>query len=377
MLGRGGHRVTAADSDAHAAGFYSRYASARFVHPRVDTEPEQFVNSIAELLRREPHDVVLPLYEEALPLAKYSTALPEGVRLPLADYGSMLMLHDKQRLYELAQRIGVPLPKTQIVPGELPSDTVFPAVLKVGQSSSARGVAVIRSRDEFSAAWAVLRATHKLPPTVAPILQQFVSGPQVCTLSFAWHGKPKGTLVYRNICEFPPNGGAGIVRESVDNPVVVEQVERLIRASGFHGVVGFDFLVGGDGNPLLTDANPRPTPGVLLAQRCGIDLVSMMIARDEPPQAPPPRLGLRTRFDPLVAVWMLRSLWPQRDGWRRLATTLSLLVPKRRSASDLFDGGDLRSLRALPIAAFDALRARRRGEHLLDTVATSQYRDYE
>jgi len=101
-----------------------------------------------------------------------------------------------------------------------------------------------------------------------------------------------------------------------------------------------------------------------------------MLAATEPPAAPPARAGLRTRFDPLVAVWMLRSLWPQRDGWRRFATAVSLLVPKRRSSSDLFDRGDLRSLRALPIAAIDALRARRHGGRLIDTVASSQYRDY-
>jgi hypothetical protein len=81
-----------------------------------------------------------------------------------------------------------------------------------------------------------------------------------------------------------------------------------------------------------------------------------------------PRIDLDSR------AWF-EALKPGRDYWRRLRLALSLLVPKSSSASDFFSFDDLPSLRALPIAAVDACRTLRRGRWL-DTVASSQYREY-
>jgi predicted ATP-grasp superfamily ATP-dependent carboligase len=374
-LGRRGYHVTAADSDPHAAGFYSRYTRARWVHPRLDLDGRAWFDALMRYLRHEPHDVVLPMYEEALVLARYAPELCGLSRVAVGEYACMMEMHDKRRLYELAERIGVPVPATRLVAGSLPEGLRFPLVLKVGQSSSARGVAIVHSAAEFERVWNSLRASHALPPSVPAIVQDLVVGEQLCTLSFAWRGRSKGTLVYRNLCEFPRNGGAGIVRTSIHHAEIVAHVERLIEANRSHGIVGFDFMSDATGRPWLIDANPRPTPGIWLAQRCGLDLVGMAIAQAEPACVIDVRAGLRTRVDPIVALWMLRSLLPGRDYSRRLRLALSLLVPKSSSASDTFSFDDLPSLRALPVAALDTCRALRRGR-LLDTVAASQYREY-
>lgn len=376
-LGRRGYSVTAADSDPHATGFYSRYTAARWVYPRIDLDHAAWFEALQSHLRHNPHDVIVPMYEEALVLSRYASELRGLVRAHVGDYAGMMQLHDKQKLYELATRIGIPVPRSRLVLDELPPDVAFPVVVKVGQSSSARGVAIVRSANEFDSAWRAMQASHQLPTSVPAIVQDFVDGEQRCTLSFAWHGRCKGTLVYRNLCEYPRAGGAGIVRASIHHPEISNYVARLIEANGSHGVVGFDFMLDRNGRPWLTDANPRATPAIWLAQRCGLDLVGMAISGEEPASADNVRAGLRTRIDPIVALWMLRSLFPGRDYWRHLRMALSLLVPKRTSASDFLSFDDLASLRALPIAAFDALRTLMRGSGgLLETVASSQYRDY-
>ena len=374
-LGRRGCRITAADSDPHASGFYSRYTHARWVYPRIDLDSRAWFEALKRYLQQEPHDAVLPMYEEALVLARYAAELRGLTRVAVGEYAGMMEMHDKRRLYELAGRIGVPVPATRLVDGPLPEGLRFPLVVKVGQSSSARGVAIVHSAAQFERAWGALRASHALPRSVPAIVQDFVAGEQLCTLSFAWQGRPKGTLVYRNLCEFPRNGGAGIVRTSIHHAEIVAHVERLIEANGSHGIVGFDFMSDSAGRYWLTDANPRPTPGIWLALRCGLDLVGMAIAQTEPARVTEVQAGLRTRIDPIAALWMLRSLLPGRDYWRRLRLALSLLVPKPSSASDFLSLDDLPSLRALPVAALDACRALWHGR-LLDTVASSQYREY-
>lgn len=377
-LGRAGHHVTAADWHPHSLGFYSRFARARWVCPSLQSGSEAFVAALAAWLRRHPHDAVLPLYEEALALSKHAHLLDGLARLPLHDYGAMLRFHDKRTAYEFAAAHGVPVPPWRLVYGGDTVDLPFPIVLKVPQSSSAVGVQKVSSRDGVTAARRRLLADHDLPADAPLIAQQFVAARQLCTLSFAFHGRPKGTLVYRNLCEFPDRGGAGIARENLRHAAIERHVDTLLRGSGWHGIIGFDFLEdAATGAVLLIDANPRPTPGLFLAQRCGLDLVAMALSAGEPAAASGLRTGLRTRIDPLVACWCLSRLLPRRRWWRDLGRALSFLPPKRASRSDVFDAGDLGSLWGLLVATADGLWSGIRGGGFRSVIRPSQYQDYE
>jgi predicted ATP-grasp superfamily ATP-dependent carboligase len=373
-LGRAGHQVTAADWHPHSLGFYSRYTQERWVCPPLQQGAEAFVGALAEYLRGHPHDVVLPLYEEALALSKHARLLAGLARLPLAGYGAMLRFHDKAAAYRFAGEHGVPVPHWRML-GDEACDLPFPIVLKVPQSSSAVGVAKVATPAELPAVRERLLAAHGLPPAMPLIAQEFVAARQLCSLSFAWRGEPKGTLVYRNLCEFPDRGGAGIARESLRHEAIERQVDALLRASGWHGTIGFDFLEGADGTVQLIDANPRPTPGLFLAQRCGLDLVGMAICAGEPAAAAPLPSGLRTRVDPLVACWCVSRLWPRAHWWRDLRLALSFLRPKRASRSDVLDPHDLRSLWGVCMATAEGVWAGLRGRGVLSVIRPSQYQD--
>ena len=64
---------------------------------------------MAIYLHENPHDAVLPLYEEALPLSGHAEELPCDVLLPLAPYDRRRQMHDKRSLYRLAQQLGMPI----------------------------------------------------------------------------------------------------------------------------------------------------------------------------------------------------------------------------------------------------------------------------
>jgi len=369
--------VTAADCRAGALGFYSRFTSGRLVYPSVAADPDGFAEALGGFLESERHDVVLPLYEEALALARRADRFEGLARMPLPDYGTMLRFHDKRLLYGFAAEVGVPVPRTCDVCDREPEGIGYPLILKVPQSSSARGVARVRSRAEFRAARGRLLREHGLPQDAALLAQALVDGHQVCSLSFAWHGRPKGTLLYRNLCEFPFRGGAGVVRESVEHPGLEALVDELLRVSRWHGVVGFDFLVErATGRAFLIDANPRFTPGLRLAAMAGLDLVEMAISGDEPPPASPVAGGHRTRVEPLALAWAARALVPHRGYGTDLLRVADLLVPKSRSRSDLFAGDDLRSLRGIGTTLVDFLRSSLAGSPGLRFIRDSQFTDY-
>ena len=377
-LGRAGHHVTAVDWHARSLGFYSRYTRNRWVCPPLNRGSAAFVHALADYLQAHPHDVVLPLYEEGLAMSRHADVLARHAYVPLAGYDAMMRFHDKRALYAFAREQGVPVPRWEIERDERVDGVPFPIVLKVPQSSSATGVAKVDARAGVAAARQRLLAAHGLPTDAPLIAQEFVAASQLCTLSFAFQGRPKGTVVYRNICELPARGGAGIARESIAHDGVERHVDTLLRAAKWHGIVGFDFLSErSTGNVLLIDANPRPTPGLFLAQRCGLDLVAMAVAAAESGPAARLQVGLRTRIDPLVGFWCLRSLVPHRQYARDLRLALSFLKPKSASRSDVFDSADLPSLRGLLLGSVEALWGQISGRGLSALVRPSQYQDYE
>jgi predicted ATP-grasp superfamily ATP-dependent carboligase len=378
-LARAGHVVTMADSTPRAAGFFSRHASARWRYPSIARDPAAFVDAVERYLAARPHDVVLPLYEEALVLSRDAGRITRHARLALPDYPTMMQVHDKARLYALAARHGVPTPRTVLVDGEPPAAFAYPAVVKVPQSSCARGVAHVAGPGAFRATWSDLARRHQLPPGVPAILQQRVDGVQHCTLTLAHRGRVQGTLVYRNLAELPPGGGAGVARVSVRHLAIERHVEALVAATGWHGVVGFDFLVErGTGRALLIDGNPRFTPGTLLAERCGLDLVGALVEGRERSRARPLRAGVVTRVEPLLALWVARMLTPGADLGSRLRTAGQVLAACAGGASDCFHVDDPRTFLAIPAAAIDGVAVAlglRSADSLVDHACWADYED--
>lgn len=370
--------MTAADCRHRSIGFYSRFTSARLVYPSIATNPEEFVAFLSKYLREVPHDVVLPLYEEALALAKYRHLLPCAVRVPVPDYGPMLQLHDKRSLYQLAKRCGVHVPHTWSLPRTSPESLPYPVVLKVPQSSSARGVIRVASVKQFPAAVEYLARSHSLMLTAPLLAQRYIAGEQICSFSFAWRGNPKGTVVYRNLCEYPFTGGAGVVRETCREPEVERVSTLILRETKWHGVLGLDFIrEEASGNVYLIDANPRFTPGVSLALRAGVDVLQMALGAEEPAPATQHAGTLRGLIEPLVVAWMLRALLPHAGYGRDIAMAAHLLVPKSCSRSDLFDMRDMGAMRGVGLALLDSMvDCARNGGAPLDVIRDSQFADY-
>jgi hypothetical protein len=376
QLGRLGHELTVADSHPHASGFYSRYTRARWLYPPLAEGPQRFGEALCDFLKRHPHDRVVPLFEDTLPLAWAAERFPDQVKAPLGSYAQLMRFHDKAALYRFAAEVGVPVPPTVAWTGQSAGDLPFPAMLKVPQSSCGRGVLRVERAGELEAAWSFLARDHQLPARVQPLLQQAIDAEPLCVLGYAWEGRPKGLLVYRNLCMYPRRGGGGVIRESVRHPEVERLALALIRASKWHGPVGFDFLVErGTGRVFLIDANPRITPGVQLALRMGFDAAAMMASDQEPEDAGVVPAGHANVTEPMGFSWLLECLAAGPAGWREL---WQMLGPLLRSSPDVLDRRDLRSLLAGPAALGDFLRGwRSQAPSGLEMIRHGQYADYD
>ncbi len=258
-LGEAGHTVFAADSERSAPGLGSKHVEAPLDVPPTYAEPEAFVQRVAEIVETQGVDVVVPAFEEVFLLAKHREAL--GAELFAPDFETLVRLHDKSKLVELARELGVRIAPTRVVR----SKAELKAAIGEFDPYFARpafgrgGVELLTNHGALAGA---LDPDAVEPTDAVPwIVQGYVEGIDVCTFSVAHHGKLTGHSTYEHPKTIADAGG--IVFESVDCEQTLAVVRYMVEVLGYHGHISFDFLRGDDGL-YLVECNPRPTNGIAM-----------------------------------------------------------------------------------------------------------------
>jgi D-aspartate ligase len=194
---------------------------------------------------------------------------------------SLRWAYDKRLTYALAERAGVPCPRTALprTAAEAAAvDIPFPAVLKP---------AVKESINRFTAAkaWRVdspaeLSARYDEACTLVDpatlMVQELVPGGGAAQYSFAalcLDGEPLATLTARRTRQYPADfGRASTFVETVDCPELVAPSLRLLRAIRWTGLIEVEYKRDPrDGVLKVLDMNPRVWGWHSLCARAGVD----------------------------------------------------------------------------------------------------------
>jgi hypothetical protein len=95
------------------------------------------------------------------------------------------------------------------------------------------------------------------------LVQEFVIGEDLCSMSIAHHGKLAAHCTYRHPLTIEHAGG--IVFESIDCPEALEISRTYIEALDLHGQISFDTMQTAAGLTMI-ECNPRPTAAVFLME---------------------------------------------------------------------------------------------------------------
>jgi glutathione synthase/RimK-type ligase-like ATP-grasp enzyme len=227
--------------------------------PRYETR--KFIADVAQIVRGEAIDLILPAFEEAFYLAYHAADLPRGARLFLPPFETMARLHDKVATLALARELSIRVPETIVVttPAELRAAVREIEHYFAKPSYSRGGVHLLTNTGPLAGA---LDLDACEPSTDNPwIVQEYVAGTDLCTFSIAHHGKLAAHATYVHPREIEHAGG--IVFESVVDREGLAAVSRLVEATGYDGQVSFDFRRTPRGLVLI-ECNPRPTAGVMM-----------------------------------------------------------------------------------------------------------------
>jgi len=289
----------------HTASFQSEQTlrRSRFIcrHFRLDSPPDGATGELVSLFRAEKYDLIVPATEVSL-LAMLSPEIPDDMyqHAALAPRPSVRTALDKQAVWELARRLGIRVPSSELVCSTSLPPKTFPVVLKpVFSKKNTRGavedfrVTIARDLMQWRSA---LTTTYQDVPVQQ---QQYISGKGLGVEMLFEHGTLRWAFLHERVHELPLTGGGSSYRVSLGlKDDLVKISTSLLSALEWHGVAMVEFKVTAEGEAYLIEINPRLWGSLALAIDCGVDFpVGLLCLATERPLPPQPkyRAGYYTR----------------------------------------------------------------------------------
>lgn len=337
-------KLFTADATPSSLAGSSRF-TYRHVHcPSSTTEPDKFLDWLVDFTQNHDVDYLCPVTETTSQLCLMARDRLHHCKLPFTDLDTLSALANKWRLVNLAEKVGVPYPRSQLFSNgaeclaQLPDR--YPVVVKpctsriwLGDSWLNSAVHVANSPDQLR----VLLAEQPYLQHHPFMLQEFIPGHGAGIFALYDQGQAVTFFAHRRIREKPPGGGVSVFSESVEpNPRMLELAKRLLDAVGWHGVAMVEFRVTPSGEPFLMEVNTRFWGSLQLAIDAGVDfphLLYRITCGEQVAPVPTYHTGRRLRWllgdlDSLYLTLRDRDQFSPAQKWRRL---LDFLTPDPRA----------------------------------------------
>lgn len=279
-LGQRGIDVYTADFVPRSMSFASRYSKGHFLYPSPFRDQEGFVQRLIDEIQRLKVDVLIPVFEETFLVAKHKEKFSWHVKMVLPDYEQILLAHNKDRWEIVAQRLGLPVPRTYSIESmwnglvDL-ANVRFPVLIKPKQGGGSWGIEQV---DSVSALQTILfRKDQSGQPWNRFFVQEKIVGQTHCVAMLFNRGQLRAKVAYRQLRDYPVTGGQATLRVSLRSPVAEAYLQKLLEAVEWHGVCQADFIVEqGTDEAYLIDMNPRLWGSLVQAIASGVDFPYLM-----------------------------------------------------------------------------------------------------
>jgi predicted ATP-grasp superfamily ATP-dependent carboligase len=358
-LGRAGFRVVAADAAADSLGFQSRYAAHTHVYPDPRQQPDAFVASMLDLVASQHVDLLVPITDLALqPIVAHRESFEAITRLAAPETEALRIVTDKARTMQLAQELGVPVPKTSLVSTvqealESAVDFSWPIVLKPQASHHMSDSDIESFKVTYAATLPDLAdKMRQFEGRSAVLLQEYFEGDGEGVELLMSHGRPLAAFQHKRLRELPITGGPSTYRESQPlDPKLYADATRLLERLRWTGLAMVEFKVGA-AKHMLMEINGRVWGSLPLATRSGMDfplLLARLYLDGEAALGPDVRrdyrTGLRCRDLPRDLAWIAailaqrrrHSFLPLPGRGQAVAALVGMLDPRSRMDVQAWD----------------------------------------
>jgi predicted ATP-grasp superfamily ATP-dependent carboligase len=266
-------------------------------------DPEQLLLNVLGFARVMPEPPTLFFQHDGdlMFVSRHRDALRPHLRFTIADAELIEQCVDKTQFVVLAQRLGLPIPRSVVVwpavqtdPPQLdlePPLLVKPLTRRDDWWRPLAGHAKaiqIESQEQLERDWDRL-----IVADVDLVVQELVPGGEERIESYHGYIDPGGEVAAeftgRKVRTFPREYGETTACEITDAGDVLELGRECMRTLGLTGVAKLDFKRGPDGRLHLLEANPRFSLWHLPGARAGVNIPAVVYA--DLLELPRPRVG--------------------------------------------------------------------------------------
>lgn len=305
-LGRHGVPVCVID-DERSIARYSRYTSFAERIPSL-LEAKDTVRSLLDFGRAHGLRGWL-LYptrdEQVAALSQHREELSEFFRVSTPSWNTVKWLWDKRNTYQLAQELGIPLPRTWYPRGVADLAQIeghFPVAIK----PAIKEHFVYATRDK---AWRadtpeqlgeLYERALQIIPAEEIMIQDLIPGDGTCQYSYCTffkQGNSIAKLAARRRRQHPLEfGRSSTYVETIDLPLLEDYSQRFLRAIDYYGLVEMEYKRDlRDGQFRLLDVNGRTWGYHTIGRLAGIDFPYLLFAdqMNEPVESSTGKAGVR------------------------------------------------------------------------------------
>lgn len=267
--------------DMKDMGYVSKYVKESIYCPHPEQNEADFIKLLLEYSKRLQGSLLVPVDDATISVvSKNKTILEKYFKVACTGWETTHKYIDKKYTYELADKIGVPCPKT-IVPTNLDDvssyakDIQYPCLVKPCESHKyfeifKKKMVLVNNLDEMIKAY--LEADEA---GIEVMIQEYIPGEDsrgVNYNSYIIDGKPLAEFTAEKVRYSPPGIGVPRVVVSKSVPEVIELGRKILSALGYYGYSCTEFKKDPrDGIYKLMEINGRHNRSALLAVRCGMN----------------------------------------------------------------------------------------------------------
>ena len=290
-LGRAGVKVVRVHPNQFDDSLYSRYSHITEICPNLYESESDLVAFLNDLGERYPGTKVLvPASDDcSLFLARHANVLENDFVLLNPAPTTMESIKDKRRQYELATKVGVPIPETyfpesrQEVAQIAAQLTDYPYIIKPLEAqkwrlkeyaavASGNKAITVHSRTELINEYdRISSADRNL------MIQEIITGEDENLITFLGYCsddyKPLAHCIRSKLRQSPVDFGYCTSTVTCHNDVVERYAKRLVNQCGYVGIVGIEFKFDPKLNDYkLIEINCRPVNTTGISMACGVNL---------------------------------------------------------------------------------------------------------
>ncbi|MEN8134272.1 MAG: hypothetical protein ABFS18_01880 [Thermodesulfobacteriota bacterium] len=262
-------------------GYVSKYVKEAIHCPHPEKNESEFIKVIVEYAEQLTGSLLIPADDATLSVvSKNKPTFEKHYKVACPGWETTIKYIDKKYTYELADKIGVPCPRT-IVPQNIDEvhsysrDIQYPCIVKPCESHKyyevfKKKMTIVHNQEEMVSAYQ--EATHE---GIEVMIQEYIPGGDSNGVNYNSHIHEEKTVVdftAEKVRYSPPGIGVPRVVVSKYIPEVIDSGRKILRAMGYHGYSCTEFKKDPrDGIYKLMEINGRHNRSTLLAVRCGIN----------------------------------------------------------------------------------------------------------